>query len=195
MRVFALLTALCASVSCIMPIYLLPYGHMITRPFFLASREMLLGFEYHDLEHRNSSSLVVRVFYSTTSQHTNGKTGAAWHVYGNAALLAQSPRLCSEQSELLHDPVESCLLRMNFWHLYMPDKAASAMWTRPYFLDESPFDEPLTLEPSPPGRISMYDLEGIHDDHVFQERILMGFHLHKCIWVTGVSLLCGIRVY
>ncbi|EXK78068.1 hypothetical protein FOQG_17249 [Fusarium oxysporum f. sp. raphani 54005] len=195
MRVFALVTALCASVSCIMPEYLLPYGQLITAPFFQASREMLSGFGIYDLEYPSSSSLVTRVFHSTVFQHTTGKTGAAWHVYGHAALLAQSLRLYSEQSVLSHGPVESCLLRMNFWHLYMSDKAASAMRTRPYLLDESTFDEALTLEPYPPEHVLMFDPGRVHEEDTFQARILTGFHLYRRIWSTGASLLRQIQTY
>lgn len=114
MRAFAMLTALCASVASVMPSHLLPYGYLVTKPFFNASREMLSGFESFDLEYPSSASLTIRIFHSTTFQQTTGKTSAAWHVYGHAALLAQSLHLYREESLVRHDPVESCLLRTNF---------------------------------------------------------------------------------
>jgi hypothetical protein len=106
MRAFALITALCASVASVIPESLLPYRHVVVIPFLRASRNVLKAYEDYDFDYPNSTSLSIRILQSTALQSTSGKTGAAWHVLGQATLLIQNLHLHREEAIGQHSPMK-----------------------------------------------------------------------------------------
>ncbi|RTE72158.1 hypothetical protein BHE90_013437 [Fusarium euwallaceae] len=195
MRAFASLTGVCAAVSATMPQTLLPYRHLIVQPFLRASRDMLHIYEDYDLEHPDSSSLIVRMFHSTGLQHTTGKTGAAWSFFSQAALLAQRMRLYNEQDVRRSDPIETQLLRFRFWHLYVSDQAASLMRNRVFVLQESLFDGEMTLDPCGPGGPGILDKTQPRYQDPFEDRTFSGYHLTRRLWASAASLMSSMRKY
>jgi hypothetical protein len=196
LRGFALVTALCASVASMMPESLILYPcHALVKPFFHASREALRSIEDYDLEHPNSASLTTRVFHSTALQHMTGKHGAAWHVQGQAELIAQSLRLYNEQTIRRYDALEGQLLRMNFWHMYASDHVAAALRHRPCILHESLFDEEFTLQPYPQEDMPLMDPSRSGYDESFERQLQVGFHLFRRVATSAAKLVLGIRRY
>jgi hypothetical protein len=194
LRAFALVTALCASVASMMPDSLIPCPrHLLVKPFFHASRETLRSIEDHDLENPSSASLTIRTFHSTALQHMTGKHGAAWHVQGQATLIALSLRLYSEQSIKRYDALEGQLLRLTFWHMYAADHVAAALRHRPCVLHESLFDEEFTLHPHPEHEIPLMDPDGSRYDESFEGQLRIGFHLFRCVSSSAARLVLDIR--
>ncbi|PLB55753.1 hypothetical protein P170DRAFT_506282 [Aspergillus steynii IBT 23096] len=195
MRSFTFITALCASVSSVMPASLQPHGPILDRPFLRASREMLKLYEDYDLEHPNSSSLAIRCLQSTAMQHTTGKKNAAFHVVGQATLLAQSMHLYSEDSILRDDAVESQLLRLNFWNLYSADNAGLSLGTRPCILHPDLFSDCMTLHPLGEPFTPLLDPNNPRYEKPYEERLLAGFHLLPRLWSSASSLLRDIKTF
>ncbi|KAL4773306.1 hypothetical protein BDW60DRAFT_206597 [Aspergillus nidulans var. acristatus] len=119
-----------------MPSCVLAYGKAVDRLLLKASRDMLKIYEDFDLEFPDSTSLSIRSLQSSTLQHITGRKGAAFHVLGQATLLAQSLHLYDEQAVLKNDPIESRLLRLTFWILYSDDKGGQVLGARPTVLHE-----------------------------------------------------------
>lgn len=195
MRAFASLTAVCAAVSAMMPQTLLPYRHLVVQPFLRASRDMLYIYEDYDLEHPDSSSLIIRMCHSTALQHTTGKTGAAWSIFNQAALLAQRMRLYDERDVRRSDPIEMQLLRFRFWHLYVSDQAASLMRNRVFVLQESLFDGDMTLDPFGEGGPGLFDKTQLRYQDPFEERAFSGYHLTRRLWASAAGLMASMRKY
>jgi hypothetical protein len=195
MRAFASLTAVCAAVSAMMPQTLLPYRHLVVQPFLRASRDMLYIYEDYDLEHPDSSSLIIRMFHSTALQHTTGKTGAAWSISSQAALLAQRMRLYDERDVRRSDPIETQLLRFRFWHLYVSDQAASLMRNRVFVLQESLFDGEMTLDPFGEGGPGLLDKTQPRYQGPFEDRVFSGYHLTRRLWASAAGLMASMRKY
>ncbi|KAF2005656.1 hypothetical protein P154DRAFT_423924 [Amniculicola lignicola CBS 123094] len=193
LRAFALLTALCASVAAVMPDTLLPYRHLLVRPFYKASRQTLLEYEDYDLEHPDSSSLTIRMFHSTTVQHMTGKHGAAWHLQGQATLIAQNLRLYSESAVGQFNPLESQLLRFHFWQLYASDHFAAALRHRPIVLHEWLFDEPMTLQAFSGQHVPLTDPDKPSYDEAFENQLLHGFNWLRRVESTGAKLVLHLR--
>ncbi|KAF2466652.1 uncharacterized protein BDR25DRAFT_205149, partial [Lindgomyces ingoldianus] len=193
LRGFALVTAVCASVASVMPNSLIPYRHLLVKPFLHASRETLRSFEDYDLEHPNSASMVIRVFHSTALQHMTGKHGAAWHVQGQATLIAQTLHLYSEERLPRVDPVESKLLRLNFWHMYASDHVAAAFRDRTALLLEPLFYGGLTLQPDSGQEAPLVDPSKPWYDEAFEDRLLAGFHLFRRVSLSAAKLVLEIR--
>ncbi|KAH7121441.1 hypothetical protein EDB81DRAFT_813956 [Dactylonectria macrodidyma] len=189
MRGFSLITAVCASVASVMPESLLPYGHFVASLFFRASQHMLKCYEEYDLEHPNSSSLIIRDLHYTASQHITGKKGVAFHVIGQATLIAQALHLYSEQSIAQHSTIEGQLLRLCFWHLYLSDKAAICHRTRPCVLHELLFSSKLTLHPLGEPMVPLLDVSNPLYGNSFEERLLVGYGLVVRLWSSSATLL------
>ncbi|RDW74898.1 hypothetical protein BP6252_06040 [Coleophoma cylindrospora] len=129
-QAFSLITALCASVSSVMPDSLLPHRQIIASPCLEASREMLKAIEDYDIENPNSSSIVIRIFHATALQHLTGKTALSYYILGQATLLIRHMRLHSEEALMSHEPLEAQLLRYIFWQLYAADKASRQVFAQ-----------------------------------------------------------------
>ncbi|KAH8589558.1 hypothetical protein B0O99DRAFT_581491, partial [Bisporella sp. PMI_857] len=194
-RAFTLITAVCASVASTMPEFLLPYRHVVAVPFLRASREMLKVYEDYDFEHPNSTSLSIRILQSTALQSTTGKSGAAWHVLGQATLLAQNLHLYSEEAIRRNNPTEGQLLRLNFWVLYSADKAAASLRSRPFVLHQVLFDEKMTLQPCGGQYTPLIDTNKPWYEKPFEERLLESFHLIPRLWSSAEKLISDMRAF
>ncbi|CAP93482.1 Pc16g08120 [Penicillium rubens Wisconsin 54-1255] len=182
-RGFTLLTSLCASVSSMMPAPRLAYGNMIDRLFLKASRDMLKIYEDFDLEFPDATSIAIRSLQSSALQHITGRKGAAFHVFGQATLLAQSMHLYNEQAIARDDPVESKLLRLNFWASYSSDKAGQVLGTRSTVLHELLLPEKIST--SPYGEQFTPLLETTNPRY--------GFHLMPRLWSATARLLLSFK--
>ncbi|KAF4472629.1 hypothetical protein FALBO_468 [Fusarium albosuccineum] len=194
-RGFALITALCASVTSVMPPSVLSYGHLVANLFLRASQKMLKSYEEYDIELPDSTSMSIRNLHCTAAQHITGKKSAAFHVMGEASLIAQSLRLYDEQSIIRSDPVEGQLLRLNFWHLYMSDKASVCFGSRPCVLHELLFDGKLTLHPYGLPLTPLLDTTRSRYENSFEERVLVSFSMVARLWSSAASILLGMRNY
>ncbi|KAK3935846.1 hypothetical protein QBC46DRAFT_396517, partial [Diplogelasinospora grovesii] len=195
MSSFALVTAVCASISSVVPETLLSYGPVVAAIFLQASRETLKAYEDYDLEHPNSASLSIRDLQSVALQHVTGKKGIADHVLGEAGLIALKLRLYNEQAVVRSDPIEAQLLRLSFWHLYSADKAAASLESRAYILHEGLFVGGLTLLPSAETFTPLMDTDTPWDEEPFEERLLVGFQLIPHLWGSAARLLASMRAY
>ncbi|KAL2672902.1 hypothetical protein Neosp_013619 [[Neocosmospora] mangrovei] len=191
LRRFALITALCAHIISVVPENLFRNPKSLSDIFFEASKSMLRTYEAYDLEHPDSTSLTIRMWHSSYAQNTTGKVGASWHYHTEACCLAQRMRLFDEASVARPSQVESQLLRVNFWHLYLAEKTQVAFKSRPPIIDERICDGVTLLERSdevvpfldPSREVNQADLES---------RIFVGFHLRRRISAAAASLISDI---
>ncbi|KAK7458475.1 hypothetical protein Landi51_01298 [Colletotrichum acutatum] len=142
-RAFALLTALCAVVSSTLPSEIFPGGAALAMPFLRTSREALRLYQDYDIEHPESSSIIIRYFHSN-ALHALGKTSVSWHAMGEALRLVQEMRLYDEESFRNLGWPEAQLRRNTFWHLYIGDKSASILNKVPISLHQICLDSPIT---------------------------------------------------
>lgn len=194
-RAFTLVTALCASVASVMPESLLSYGQIVAMPFFRVSPQILKSYEDYDLEYPNSSSLSIRILHYTAAQHITGKCGLAFHLIGQAPLIAQSLSLNSEQPIIRDDTIESQLLRLTFWHLYLSDKASACLKTRPMGFHQPSYKGNLNLQPSGEPFIPLLDSSKSSYRNSFEERLLVGFHMVASLWSSAARLVVGMGTY
>jgi hypothetical protein len=177
-----------------MPDMLVPHGKALVEPFLHASRETLRSFEDYDLEHPSSASMTIRLFHSTALQHATGRSGAAWHVHGQAALIAQNLRLYREQAVAQGgDAVESQLLRLHFWHMYASDQVAAVFQARAVVLDETLFHEALNLQPNSKQGAALTDPNKPQYDEGFEPRLLTGFHLWQSVSCRAAKIVLRMR--
>lgn len=193
MRPFTLLTALCATVASIYPDSILAYRDLVATPFLQASRRMIKVYEDYDTQYPDSSSLAIRLFQSAALQHSAGKTPLAWHVLSQGGLLAQHLQLHDEHVLSKCDPLESTLLRNNFWMLYVCDKAAISLENRHVTLHELLFDSPMTIQESDPARVPLLDPRMRNVPDSFEDTLMAGFHLIQRCWASTGRLLLAIR--
>lgn len=195
MQAFALVTALCASVSSVMPETLLPYRNILARSCLDASRDMLKSIEDLDIECPNSASIVTRIFHATALQQIMGKTALSYFVLGQATLIIRNMRLHSEEALKNYDPLEAQLLRCIFWQIYAADKASACLGSRPFLLHELLFDEePSLLQDSEP-HIPLLDTTKPRYEGTFEERLLVGFHFLPRLWSSAASLLFDLKAH
>lgn len=193
-RDFALVTALCASVASVMPDSMFPYPrNLLVKPFFNVSRDTLRSIEDYDLEHPNSASLAIRSLHSSALQHMTGKHRAAWHVQGQATLIALSLHLYSEQAVMRNEPLESQLLRHSFWQMYASDHVGASLRHRPCILHESLFHDDFTLLPFSEHPTSLLDPARPYYDEAFEEQLRIGFHLIGRVASSAAKLVFWIR--
>ncbi|KAM6522991.1 hypothetical protein FALCPG4_012597 [Fusarium falciforme] len=142
LRSYTLLLAVCTATAACIP-GLLPNHHHPHRDavaidlrgvFRSATRNMLREYEDFDLQQPNHSSITIRSLLSASLQHSTGHSNLAWHILGQAGLLAQTLRLHREESLGNFDPLEATLLRRTFWNIYTADQSAIVMSNRPVVL-------------------------------------------------------------
>jgi hypothetical protein len=193
MRSFSLITALCALVIAVVPGTLIECPKTLSKSFLRASRAMLTLYEEHDLEHPNSTSLTVRMWHSAVMQNTTGRVGASWHYHAEAVCLAQRLRLFNELSVIRESPVESTLLRVNYWLLFLAEKTQVAFEGRPPIISDCACDGGITLlESGDPGG-QLLDTSRKKHGAPLEQRILSGFHLKRRVWVLAAALIDGIK--
>ncbi|KAJ0416486.1 hypothetical protein BJY00DRAFT_316868 [Aspergillus carlsbadensis] len=193
MRGFTLLVSLCASMSAVMPDSLLAYGKMVDRLFLKAARAMLKIYEDFDIDFPDSSSLAIRSLQSSALQHITGRKGAAFHIFGQSTLLAQSMRLYDENAIARDDPVESKLLRLNFWTAYSSDKGGQVLGTRPTVLHELLLPAEITTSPYGETFVPLLDMNNPRYGEQFEVNLLIGFHLMPRLWSSTARLLVSLK--
>ncbi|KAH6980874.1 hypothetical protein BKA56DRAFT_586098 [Ilyonectria sp. MPI-CAGE-AT-0026] len=197
LRRFALITALCAFVMSTMPAP--PPSpsprSLLSRVFLAASRAMLRVYDAYDLEHPDSTSLTIRMWHSAAMQNTTGRVGTSYQYHAEAAFLAQRLRLHDEASVQQHTKLESQILRASFWLLYLADKTAMALETRPPVLHEAVFDSELTLLDNGKQDEPLLDSTKPVNRNALETRLFVGFHLKRRIWAAAADLLVEIKSF
>jgi hypothetical protein len=195
-RAFSLITGLCAAVGLGnrrpgVPDFLV----LVAGCFLGASKLSLRLIEEQDINHPNSSSLIVRIFHAQCHQHATGETVVATFLGGQARLLAQDLRLYDESVYSKYDPIEAQLLRSAFWLLYTADQAAAALQSRPFTLHDSLFDTPLTVKPVDESTTSLLDPSNPRHAPPFEERLLAAFAFAHRMRSMAAELTLGIRLF
>lgn len=191
LRRFTLITALCAHIISVVPESLFRNPKSLSDIFFEASKSMLRVYEAYDLEHPDSTSLTIRMWHSSYAQNTTGKVGASWHYHTEACCLAQRMRLFDETSISRPSQIESQLLRINFWHLYLAEKTQVAFKTRPPIIDER-ICGGITLQERGDEVVPFLDTSREVNQANLESRIFVGFHLRRRISAAAASLITDI---
>ncbi|CRK11456.1 Maltose fermentation regulatory protein MAL13 like [Verticillium longisporum] len=192
MRSYTLLTALCA-VMCTLaePHPVTPYDASdLAKIFLSASRNMLSCYEDFDIEHPNSSSLLLRYFQSNTL-HFFGKIRAAMHLLRSAWSLAITLRLYDETSLTGVEDVEAQRLRRMFWCMYQGDKSASVLNGVPSMIMDLCLEQPITLAIEGPSQVAL-----LHGESSFQfeEKTMAAFHMSTHLWRSGTDILLDMKM-
>ncbi|KAH7371467.1 hypothetical protein BKA64DRAFT_587502 [Cadophora sp. MPI-SDFR-AT-0126] len=195
MRAFTLVTAVCASTASVMPESLLPYGRIVAVPFFRSSRQMLKSYEEYDVEQPDSSSLSIRDLQYSAAQHITGRSRLAYHVMGQASLIAESLHLYQESSLSKKAPIESQLLRLTFWHLYLSDASSVCLKTRAGILNQSFPKGRIDTHHSGGCSVPLLDPSDPQYGGFFEERLLLGFHLMERLWSSAARIVLDMRNY
>ncbi|KAH7153479.1 hypothetical protein EDB81DRAFT_946321 [Dactylonectria macrodidyma] len=195
LKAFTLITALCAAVTSVIPDELMAQRHSVSISFLTASRAMHRIYEDYDREHPDSSSLVIRIWYSTALQNITGCIGTSYHYLWEATLIAQRLRLYEEDSVRNKATVESQLLRTSFWQLFSADKASCAFENRPYVLNELLFAGDLTLLERGENDEPLLEATKSFNQGSLESRLLAGFHLKRCLWSLAGDLVMDIKMY
>lgn len=195
MRSFALVTAVAAMVSLLHGKTVISWG-TATGPLFLrVSRAMLKEYEDEDISCPNSSSLQIRMLFSTCLQLT-GHNELAWHVVGEASMMAFRMHLYSERVLAQYEPLEGTLLRACFWMLYTSDCTVTCTGKRAGVLHEPLlFDGDLDIQMIGPDHVPMLDPGNPFHKNGLETRILESFHLHRRTWALAARLMLAIRSY
>lgn len=189
LRSYTVLTALCASVTYVLPESFLPSKRLVAPLFLRASRETLRIYEDYDLEHPDSSSLSIRLFLSSAIQIATGTPGVAFHILNEAGLIAMRMRLYDERSLQGRDPIEQSILRNAFWQLYVCDKTALVMKARPVSIHESLFETELTLETHSRNPVSLFELGSEPHGIETEARLVEGFHVIRRLWAMAAQVV------
>ncbi|RKK06607.1 hypothetical protein BFJ68_g16693 [Fusarium oxysporum] len=193
LRSLTLLLAMCAAVSYAVPESLLPTKHL-TAPLFLKStRELLNIYHDYDLEHPDSSSLNIRMFLSSAIQTSTGTNGVAFHILGEAGLIAMRMRLYCEISLEGRDAIEQQILRNVFWQLYVCDKTVLVMGGRPVSIHETLFDTQLSLKSSSPSPVTLFEYGPESSGAEIEGRLMEGFHIIRRLWAMAARVIRGME--
>ncbi|KAK6209918.1 hypothetical protein QIS74_11502 [Colletotrichum tabaci] len=192
LRAFALLTALCAVVSAVLPPEIFPSGVALSMPFLRTSREALRLYQDLDIEQPDSSSIIIRYFHSN-ALHALGKTRVSFHAMGEALRLVQEMRLYDESSFRGLEWPENHLRRNAFWHLYIGDKSASILNQVPITLHQICLDTPITTHFDESQACGLMQPEG-PDTVVFEGQLRLCFHLCFRLWYTASEMLLDLNL-
>ncbi|WQF76665.1 hypothetical protein CDEST_01679 [Colletotrichum destructivum] len=192
LRAFALLTALCAVVSAVLPPEIFPSGVALSMPFLRTSREALRLYQDLDIEQPDSSSIIIRYFHSN-ALHALGKTRVSFHAMGEALRLVQEMRLYDESSFQGLEWPENHLRRNTFWHLYIGDKSASILNQVPITLHQICLDTPITTHFDESQACGLMQPEG-PDTVVFEGQLRLCFHLCFRLWYTASEMLLDLNL-
>ncbi|KAH7010169.1 hypothetical protein EDB80DRAFT_839379 [Ilyonectria destructans] len=195
MRSFASVTFICGTAAFTFRRSFLPYGDLVGVPFLWASREMLRHYEDYDLQHPNSTSIAIRALHSSSLKRHTGQNGLAWHVFGQASLIAQALRLHSEKEVIKYNTLEATLLRFSFWVLYVSDKSAISMRIRAIVFHEPLFDSEMDIDPYGPDRVALLDPTRPHNQPPFEDTLLARFHLIRRNWSFAARIFWEIRSF
>lgn len=191
-RAFALLTALCAVVSSTLPVEIFPGGAALAMPFLRTSREALRLYQDYDIEHPESSSIIIRYFHSN-ALHALGKTSVSWHAMGEALRLVQEMRLYDEESFRNLEWPEAQLRRNTFWHLYIGDKSASILNKVPIPLHQICLDTPITTIFEETEDCKLIEAGPESETADFERRLRQCFNLCFQLWYTASEMLVDLN--
>ncbi|KAM0268901.1 hypothetical protein ACHAQH_009874 [Verticillium albo-atrum] len=195
LKAFTLLTALCASI-CAGPspgIICRREDPALPRCFLRASRDMFAHFEERDIEHPNSSSLVIRMLQSSTF-HCLGKTHFALYLLGNAHQLALLMRLYDERSFDDMGQPEAAIMRATVWALFVADKSASVLNGVPSMIQEVCLHDPITLAYEREGDTGLLSPDTPLFICSYESRLQAGFTLCNRLWITGADIILDLKV-
>lgn len=195
LKLFSLITALCALVISAMPQELLRARKALIWPFYYASRSMLRVYEEYYLEFPDSSSYYIRMWQSAALQNTTGRDRASWHIHGEGILLAVRARLYDEETISRLPLLEAHLLRANFWLMYLADKTAAAFEARPCMIHGDYLTDRLTLREQGDHQDLLLDQSRAHNGNFLESRLIMGFHLKRRLWAAAADLIREIRLF
>ncbi|KAF9875390.1 C6 transcription factor [Colletotrichum karsti] len=191
LRVFALLTGICAFVSSSLPTAVFSTGSALAWPFLRTSREALRLYQDYDVEHPESSSIIIRYFHSN-ALHALGKTRVSWHVMGEALRLVQEMRLYDESSFQGLEWPEAHLRRNAFWHLYIGDKSASILQKVPISLHQMCLDTPIDTVFDENLVCNLMSSNSNIDG--FETQLRVGFYLCFRLWYTASEMLIDLNL-
>lgn len=196
MRSFASLSAVCALAATV------PQGQTLTpesdttlaEKFVSASRRMLSCYADLDLEHPESSSLIIRFLQSNTL-HYLGRTSLAMHLLRSAFSLAVSLRIYDEDSLAGIDPIEAHKRRVVFWALYQGDQSSSVLNDVPSLMVEVWLGQPITLaELNCPEEGILIGRDHALLGGAFEAQMLTGFKLSTQLWAAGADIFLDMRL-
>ncbi|CAG7929573.1 unnamed protein product [Penicillium olsonii] len=197
LRKLTLLTALCAAVSYAIPESLLSTKHLTAPLFLRASQNMLNLYEHYDLEHPDSSSLTIRMFLSSSIQIATGSRGVAFHILNEACLIAMRMHLYDESAVARQDPIEETILRNGFWQLYVCDKTALIVKSRPVTIHEPLFESELTLQIRSQHPVLLFDhghdTDNINSTRALEDCLLDGFHVIRRLWEMAARVIQAVE--
>lgn len=190
---FALLTGMCAFVSSSLPSDFFAPASALAWPFLRTSREALRLYQDYDVEHPESSSVIIRHFHSN-ALHALGKTRVSWHIMGEALRLVQEMRLYDETSFGGLEWPEAQLRRNAFWHLYIGDKCASILQEGPISLHQMCLDTPITTIFDENMACGLMDSAHDSSNVAFEDQLRVGFYLCFRLWYTASEMLIDLNL-
>ncbi|PCH03905.1 Transcription factor [Penicillium occitanis (nom. inval.)] len=195
LRRFTLITAFCAFVTAIMPEIKSTQISSLSKLFLLVSRATLQLYEEYDLQYPDSTSLAIRMWYSSAMQNRTGRVGTSYHYHAEAAYIALRLRLYNENAVQRKSKVETRLLRTMFWLLFLADKTAYTLETRPPILNEISFTGDFNLLENSDREDPMLDQSKMVNQCSLESRIFIGFHLKRRIWSAAAEMISNIRAF
>ncbi|KAK9311387.1 hypothetical protein V1524DRAFT_442605 [Lipomyces starkeyi] len=194
---FTLITAICAEAAFLLPKEIFPEGYLVADAFLHASRNCLDSYLEADLEHPNANSIAIRYFHSNCL-HAAGKPKFSWHIFGEATRLAQIMQLHDESSNDGLLPVEAELRRRAFWIVYIGDKSAAILNSRPINIHNYSFESGITT--AYPASIE-YDQSPLSPaghqsapDTAQHFSFIVGFNANIRLWQAAAELLLEMRL-
>ncbi|QKD62286.1 uncharacterized protein FOBCDRAFT_208956 [Fusarium oxysporum Fo47] len=104
-------------------------------------------------------------------------------------------RLYDETSLSGPDPIEQILLRNAFWQLYVCDKTALVIKTRPVLIHEPHLDTVLTLEAYSRYPVLLFD-HGVEADGArIKDSLLGGSYVVRRLWALAPRVIQGIELH
>lgn len=192
-RNLALLTAVCATVSSLLPGDLFPSGHLVAGHFLKASRNILRLHHDQDIERPKADSVIIRYLHSICT-HALGNRRVSWYIMGEAIRLALEMRLYDEASLAGCDPVEAQLRRTVYWQLHTGDRSAAILNERPFSLHQLALDAPLSLRHLSDEDTLLLDATKPWNTPAFMQCINAGFNLSTRLFSSAAAVLLGLRL-
>ncbi|KAH9209138.1 hypothetical protein DL95DRAFT_235467, partial [Leptodontidium sp. 2 PMI_412] len=187
-----LLTALCAVTIAVLPKPIFAAKAEVAVHFYRASREILNTYVAGDIEHPDSTSVIIRYLYAEF-HHATGRMRSSWHNLGDAIRLCQGMRLHDESSYTHMDHSESELCRRIFFLLFVGDKSASILSNHPVTMGKFSLDSGITvLYPQASGEVDSIPCSNL-DPEDDQLNLLTGFMFNYELWRSVYVLLCEIE--
>lgn len=194
---FTLITAVCAETAFLLPKEIFPEGEMIAELFLEASRNCLFTYLEADLEHPNANSVAIRYFHSNC-MHAAGKPRFSWHIFGEATRLAQALQMHDEDSIQRLNPLEAEFRRRVFWIIYVGDKSAAILNSRPITIHKFSFEAGITI--GYPNGVESDENHLVSSGNTTANEMrthnsfLTGFNANLRLWQTASELLLETRL-